>query len=124
MYAVLKHRVQNLQELVKNKWTVIPLVVGFILNIILWLFIYLKISPQDDLVFLHYNIYFGVDLIGDWYRMYLMPLLGVLIIFINIVLSVLLKKRDNSIRSFIGFVSIGCQCILMWAAYLIIQQNN
>ncbi len=124
MYAILKRRVQNFQELVKDKWTAIPLVVGFILNVMLWLFIYTQVNSRDDLIFLHYNIYFGVDLIGEWYRLYFMPLLGVVIFFINIVLSILLKKRDNSIRSFIGFVSIGCQCVLLWAAYLIIQQNN
>jgi len=124
MYAALKHRVQNLQELVKDKWTAIPLAAGFILNIMLWLFIYTQVNPRDDLIFLHYNIYFGVDLIGEWYWLYFMPLLGIVIFCTNIVLSVLLKKRDNSIRSFIGFVSIVCQCILLWAAYLIIQQNN
>ena len=124
MYAVLKRRVQNLQELVKDKWTITPLAIGFVLNLMLWLFIYMQLDPQDDLIFLHYNIYFGVDLIGEWYRLYFMPLLGIAILCVNIVLSIFIKKRDSSIRSFIGFVSVGCQCILLWAAYLIIQQNN
>lgn len=36
--------------------------------------------PSDVLTVLHYNVYFGVDLLGSWWQIFMLP--GVAIVFI------------------------------------------
>ncbi len=67
------------------------------LNIGNWLFIAFFIRPVDFLIILHYNVYFGVDLIGSWWQMYLMPLIGLLIAFANAFLGYLFYQRKERI---------------------------
>jgi hypothetical protein len=38
-------------------------------------------------VILHYNVYFGVDAIGNWKNLFFMPLLAAGLLFLNLVLS-------------------------------------
>ncbi|MDD5294703.1 MAG: hypothetical protein PHP21_02165, partial [Patescibacteria group bacterium] len=54
------------------------------LNLLIWLTAYfITASVSQDLVVLHYNIDFGVDLIGSVQRIYIIPLLGLIIILVN-----------------------------------------
>ncbi len=36
------------------------------------------IHPSETPLVLHYNVYFGVDLLGIWWQVYMLPFLGVL----------------------------------------------
>ena len=67
------------------------------LNLGNWLFIAFFIRPVDFLIILHYNVYFGVDLIGSWWQMYLMPLIGLLIALVNAFLGYLFYQRKERI---------------------------
>lgn len=42
-----------------------------------------RFRPQEQPIFFHYNVYFGVDWIGEWYLGYLIPVSGVLIVALN-----------------------------------------
>ncbi|MFA6909244.1 MAG: hypothetical protein WC289_05195 [Patescibacteria group bacterium] len=43
----------------------------------------LRLHPTADPVPLHYNIYFGIDLIGAWWHIFLFPGIGLLILLLN-----------------------------------------
>jgi len=58
---------------------------AFAINIITCLFIYYKIRPSSEVVPLHYNIFYGPDVIGKGYYIYLLPAAGVLIALVNII---------------------------------------
>ena len=50
-------------------------IAGMLFSLIaLGLFLYF-IRPTDSLLILHYNIYFGVDLLGLWWQAYILPVL-------------------------------------------------
>ncbi len=57
------------------------------LNLLIWLLLVIKIPRSTEQIVLHYNIYFGPDLIGAWYRAFLAPLLGLLIFGLNFLLA-------------------------------------
>src|SRR3989344_4976835 len=42
----------------------------FFLNIALWCFVAYFIRPGKIPIILHYNVYFGVDLVGAWWHAY------------------------------------------------------
>lgn len=50
---------------------------------------------------LHYNVYFGVDVIGNWWQSYLNPLMGFLIMIVNFVLALAFYNLKERIASYI-----------------------
>jgi hypothetical protein len=57
------------------------------LNAINWGLIAFFIRPVDFPIILHYNVYFGVDLIGPWWQVYFLPLTGLLILTVNAIVG-------------------------------------
>ena len=76
----------------------IYLIAILILNLLNWLtaFIINK-NVSQDLIFLHYNVTFGVNLIGSVKKVYVIPFLGFVIILINFVLLIFIHKQGKFI---------------------------
>ncbi|MCH7492530.1 hypothetical protein IID19_02955 [Patescibacteria group bacterium] len=118
-----KKKLSPIESLLSDRSSQILLVVGLLFNISAWIYLLINIKPQADLIFLHYNIYFGVDLIGDWYRIYQIPLIGIIIYFVNLYLSYILYKKGKVISRFLIGVTVFIQVIVLISSYLITQQN-
>lgn len=43
---------------------------------------------------LHYNIHVGVDMVGPWWQIYLVPTIGFLVLGVNLVLARFMWTRD------------------------------
>jgi len=66
------------------------------LNLFIWLVAYyININVSQDLIVLHYNINFGVDLIGSVKKIFILPLLGLIIIIINVIIFFILAKHKD-----------------------------
>lgn len=63
------------------------LALAVLANAGLWAALYFTVIPTDAPIILHYNIYFGVDAIGDWRSLYFMPTLAAALLGLNAVLS-------------------------------------
>lgn len=50
---------------------------------------------SSDVLVLHYNVDFGVDLVGDPNQIYLYPLLGIGVFLINFIVLAILHKDKN-----------------------------
>ncbi|NTV40970.1 MAG: hypothetical protein HGA61_01725 [Candidatus Moranbacteria bacterium] len=70
---------------------------SFVVNVGNWVLISFFIRPVDFPIILHYNVYFGVDVIGDWWQVYLMPLVGLLILLVNSLLGYLFYQQKERI---------------------------
>lgn len=91
----LKH--ETFGELISDLLKFFPakayLTMLLILNFINWVFAYsINKKVSQDLIYLHYNVNFGVNLIGDVKKIYTIPLLGLIIILINFILLCLIYK--------------------------------
>jgi len=53
-----------------------------------------KLSSNSQLL-LHYNVYFGIDWIGSWYKILIYPIIGFLLFIINLLLSSYFYNRKN-----------------------------
>ncbi|MEI7621601.1 MAG: hypothetical protein WCJ51_03620 [Candidatus Moraniibacteriota bacterium] len=73
------------------------LIGSLIVNLANWGFIAFFIRPVDFLIILHYNVYFGVDVIGSWWQMYLMPSIGLFLLLVNATLGFLFYQRKERI---------------------------
>lgn len=45
------------------------------------------LRPSDSLTVLHYNVYFGVDLLGSWWQPVILPGVACIFVFSNLMLS-------------------------------------
>ena len=68
------------------------------INIIIWLIAgYLNMQMGEGLMALHYNVDFGINLIGEANKIYIIPLLGIIIIIINTLLFILVSRHKDKI---------------------------
>ena len=76
------------------QWVVIG---ALILNVINWAMIAFFIRPVDFPIILHYNVYFGVDVIGQWWQVYFLPFIGLIVLLINSTLGYLFYGQKERI---------------------------
>ena len=63
------------------------------------------IRSTDGTVVLHYNVYFGVDLIGTWWQAYFLPMFGLIFFIGNILLSRRLYATSERIAAYLSLFS-------------------
>lgn len=63
------------------------LVFALLANIGLWVALVRTVTPTDTPIILHYNIYFGVDAVGNWKSLFFMPGLAAALLVLNAGLS-------------------------------------
>lgn len=73
------------------------LIAALFLNGANWGAIAYFIRPVDFPIILHYNVYFGVDVIGPWWQIYFLPLIGFLILIVNTALGYLFYQQKERI---------------------------
>jgi hypothetical protein len=88
------------------------------INGYLWWLLYSKFRHETEFIPLHYNIYFGIDLYGPWYRILLMPASGTGIVFINLVLSIIIYRRAKPMAYVLLVITVLLEVLLLWAGWL------
>jgi len=106
----------------------INLLFSLVVNIIMWLAIYYKLEPFSYLaefgqIYLHYNLYFGIDNIGPWYMVFALPVLGLLVIVINNILAYIFYLQEKVVSLVLVFSQSVVQIILLAATIFIILLN-
>lgn len=107
----------------KNEIIMSILALSCLANISLWAFLFKNQKSSELPVILHYNLFFGVDYLGAYNEIYLIPIVGVIIIFINTILGYLLYERERLASYFLVFNIFIVQSFLLLAGYLIVEIN-
>ena len=69
---------------------------ALLLNVLIWAgSFFINFRVNAEVIALHHNIYFGITLIGSPKQVYLIPILGFLIIFINLIVSYIIQHKNN-----------------------------
>ena len=76
------------------QWVVIG---ALVLNGAIWAMIAFFIRPVDFPIILHYNVYFGVDVIGAWWQVYFLPVIGLIVLLVNSTLGYLFYGQKERI---------------------------
>ncbi|MDD5039803.1 MAG: hypothetical protein PHY34_01505 [Patescibacteria group bacterium] len=112
-----------LTNTIHDKKVRLPVIISILLNCSIWAYIFFSLGSHSDILYLHYNIYYGVDLIGPWARIYILPAAGLSLVIINFLLALFTHKRSANLAMMIGYCTILQQIILLVASYLIIELN-
>lgn len=106
-----------------DRWVWIPAVFLLLFQLFMWVYAALYVRPTADMIFLHYNVVFGVDLIGDWWKILAVPFGGFLIFLLNFALSWYCYKEDKILARFLTFVAATLNLFLAVAFYLVVGLN-
>lgn len=107
----------------KDRLILTILVLSFVINITLWIFLKVFIKPGPVPLTLHYTIYFGPDLLGEAWQVFTIPLVGLAVIFINTVLGFLIYPRDKFTAYFLISILPVVQIFLWIGAITLVMIN-
>ena len=109
--------------LLQDKILLILFLVSLLINLILYLVIYLGIKPSAELLVLHYSVYFGIDLIGQWYKLYLMPAVGSFLFLVNFSLALFFYKKEKIVSYLLTGATVLIEAFLVVGGVLLIWVN-
>lgn len=88
------------------------LVPAVLLNLGLWTAIFAIVRPTDRQIILHYNIYFGVDAIGDWRNIFVLPALAAAILIVNAILSRFFYYKERLVSYLFAAMALLVQLLM------------
>lgn len=100
------------------------ILISLFLNLGIWIILYIFIKPSFEPVYLHYNIYFGIDLIGEWYRIYIIPLTGFVVILVNYLAGAIIYSSKRVLSYLVVIFAIPVNLFLALAAILLAFINR
>lgn len=107
----------------KDRWVWLPALFLLLFQLFMWVYAALYVRPTADQIFLHYNVVFGVDLIGAWWKILAVPFGGFLIFLLNFSLSWYCYSDDKILARFLTFVATLLNLFLAVAFYLVVGLN-
>lgn len=107
-----------------HKGSVFVALTALLVNLGIWFFMYFKRQSNEYPLPLYYDVYQGVSVIDFWSNLFYLPILGLVIIAINYVLSVVIVEKDVMISYFLNIASIVVQIILFVALFWIVYLQN
>jgi hypothetical protein len=112
------------RDFFKNPIVFWLLVLSLLANLVDWGALFFFIKPVDQTIILHYNVYFGVDLVGNWKQAFALPSIGLVILLMNLVLAAFFWDRGERIASHILMIaSLMAQLSLLIAASSVVIIN-
>jgi len=92
------------------------------LNLFSWFWLKLQL-PNISELFLHYNVLYGVDYIGESWKIFFVPLIGLIILSINFFMGWLLYKKDKFMAQILNFVAVLCQIFIIFSTFVLVFLN-
>ena len=89
------------QEYFQSHIAVWLIIMSGIANLANWIGLAVFVKPVDYPIILHYNVYFGVDMLGDWRQVFILPGIGLLFFIANFYLSLYFYRRKERIASYL-----------------------
>lgn len=107
----------------RQRFIRINLFLSLFLNLGMWFFLAFKAGSFSDIIYLHYNIYFGIDLIGKWHQVFFFPSLGIFFFIVNFLLGAVVFSQEKILSYFLAFSSSIIQLILILALIFLMVVN-
>jgi len=84
-----------------DKLILVMLIGALAINIANWIVLALLVRDVDFPIILHYNVYFGVDLTGNWKQSFYLPIIGLVLLLVNWVLSYFFYSINKKVASYL-----------------------
>jgi hypothetical protein len=107
-----------------NKEVARVIALSVIINLVMWAYLFAHRIKSDYPIILHYNLFFGVDVLGDYEKVFLLPFLGLVILLLNSILGQFFYKTEKLASYILTLNILIIQILLMASSYLIIKVNG
>ena len=114
----------TLQKLLHNKAVSAAVFCGLLINGAMWIIVSMNRISANIPIPLHYNAYYGVDYLGDYSKIFVMPAAGLVMILANVILGFLITKRCKIASKLLFFIIPLVQILLLVAVISIILFNK
>ncbi|MFH1175201.1 MAG: hypothetical protein V1698_00580 [bacterium] len=108
----------------KDKVVLAAIFCALTLNVILWIILKKYIRPSALPIILHYNVYFGADYLGKFTKVFVIPLVGLIIFAVNTILSGIIFLKFKLGAKILLIASSVAQALLLVGAITIIMFNK
>lgn len=95
-----------------------------IVNLTAWILVLFFLEQGKINIILHYNVIFGVDFKGSSEQVFIIPLIGLVIFFLNSIITTLVYKKETIIAYLLLSTSLVCQIFSIIAVVAIIMINS
>lgn len=112
------------RSFIKAPWVLIPLSLSFAGNIFMWVYLGWFIRPTEELLILHYTVHFGVDFLGGWQSVFVVPTIGLLFSIINTLVAWWFWSRVHVLSYVVNVVTVVVQGILVAVSILLVALNT
>lgn len=109
---------------IRDPWVALPGALVIISQVVSWWFVVVHIHATQDQFFLHYNSLFGVDLVGEWWKMYAIPLVATGLCLLNIGLGFILHNTERLLSRFLLVFSVFFSVALSLVLFFIVGLNS
>lgn len=104
-------------------WTRIISLVLIVLSTALILWKLMPVGAGGDPVALHYNVFVGVDLLGEWYRALTLPAIGLLLLVANTLFARQVWEKEHLLSFLFAAGTIVAEITLFVAVVFITLLN-
>jgi hypothetical protein len=95
-----------------------------LVNLFAWILIFVFLGQGNLNIILHYNVLFGIEFKGSVDQVFIIPLIGLIIFFLNAIITKLVYKREKFIAYLLLSVSLVSQIFVLIAIVAIIMINS
>lgn len=114
----------SLRAIMHERIVWIPLAISLVLNLATWAYLGVSIRPTEELLILHYTIHFGIDFLGRWLSVFMVPLIGFLFGVINTAMVWWFWQRMRVLAYLALAVTVTVQVALGGVAMLLVALNT
>lgn len=107
-----------------NRLFLISLTAGIVINIIIWILFLSKFGVSSEPAPLHFSVVYGIDFVGPSYRIYQIPLVGLVVLVLNWYFAGRVRGRLGPVGYFLTFGALFVQVVLLLAAGALIFLNR
>lgn len=99
----LKEKIRHFfaQEFFRNGLVHWILIASLFVNLVNWGALAYFVRRVDFPIILHYNVYFGVDILGSWWEVYFLPGVGTFFWLINAILGYFFYRRKERVATYL-----------------------
>lgn len=109
---------------IRDSWIFVPLALIATAQAAIWWLLISGVHPDSSgQIFLHYNIIFGIDLVGDWWNMYFLPAAGLLVVLANFFLSLVFYAQDRFLARLVSVWTVFFHAFLLAAVIFLVRLN-
>lgn len=114
---------QLFKLIIANRVIRFLVILSLLVDFSIFILFFIKIGFRQNMP-LHYNVYFGIDLMGDWHQLSIIPLFGLLVILINQSIATLIYLKEKMLAYFLTGATLAIQILLFLAGLAIVWLNT